>query len=80
MNYFYLFFSFSNVVTKIFKHARMVHIILLLASIGLEDPSLGLFYREYIIKVACHKQELKTKLYTVLRVFPCLRSAILQCE
>lgn len=59
MNYFYLFFSFSNVVTKIFKHARMVHIILPLASIGLEGPgtSLGLFYREYIIKVACHKQE-----------------------
>lgn len=59
MSYFYLFFSFSNVVTKIFKHARMAHIMLPLASIGLEDPgtSLGLFYREYIIKVACHKQE-----------------------
>lgn len=34
-------------------------IIFPLASIGLEDPgtSLGLFYKEYIIKVACHKQE-----------------------
>lgn len=59
MNYSYLFFSFSNVVTKIFKHECMIHIIFPLASIGLEDPgtSLGLFYREYIIKVACHKQE-----------------------
>lgn len=59
MNYVYLFFSFSNVVTKIFKLTHMVHIILLLASIGLEDPgaSSELFYREYIIKVTCYKQE-----------------------
>lgn len=42
----------------------MLHIVLLLANTGLEDPgtSVGLFYREYIIKVLCHKQESKQNL------------------